>query len=172
MGVGAPAVGGWLYHERLGYNYRMSELHAALGVAQMRRFDEMMVRRSGVANMYTRRLMSHPEIMLPTLPPEATMSWFVFVVRLSASYTREERDRVIAGMRRHDVGAADYFPCIHLQPFYREQFGFKPGDFPIAESVSGRTIALPFYNHLSERDVDFVCQTLELMLTRENVKRS
>lgn len=172
---GAPsagAVGGWLYHERLGYNYRLSELHAALGVAQMRRFDEMIAKRQTVANMYTRKLMSHTEIMLPTLPAEAVMSWFVFVVRLSASYTREERDRVIAGMRRHEVGAADYFPCIHLQPFYREQFGFKPGDFPVAESVSGRTIALPFHNHLSERDADFVCQTLDLMLSRENIKRS
>ncbi len=171
-GASAPGTGSWLYHERLGYNYRMSELHAALGVAQMRRFDEMMTRRNAVANMYTRRLMSHAEIMLPTFSPETVMSWFVFVVRLSATYTREERDRVIAGMRRHDVGAADYFPCIHLQPFYRELFGFKVGDFPIAESVSGRTIALPFHNHLSERDVDFVCQTLDLMLSRENIKRS
>jgi perosamine synthetase len=100
------------------------------------------------------------------------MSWFVFVVRLAAHYTRDERDRIIEGMRRHDVGAADYFPCIHLQPFYRERFGYKGGEFPIAESVSARTIALPFHIDLTEREVELVCQTLELMVSRENIKRS
>jgi perosamine synthetase len=99
------------------------------------------------------------------------MSWFVFVVRLASPYTHEERDRVIQGLRRHDIGAADYFPCIHLQPFYRERFGFKPGDFPIAESVSHRTIALPFYNTMTPRDVELVSQTLETMIGRENLKR-
>ena len=139
---------------------------------QMRRLDEITERRQRVASMYMQRLMCSPDLMLPTLLPETVMSWFVFVVRLSATYTRDERDRIIEGMRRHDVGAADYFPCIHLQPFYREMFGFKPGDFPIAESVSARTIAVPFHNRLSEREVDLVCQTLELMISRENLKRS
>ena len=94
------------------------------------------------------------------------------MVRLSSVYTREERGRIIDGMRRHDIGAADYFPCIHLQPFYRERFGHRPGDFPIAESVSQRTIALPFYNDLSEKQIEMVSQTLELMISRENLKRS
>jgi perosamine synthetase len=168
----AAHLGSWLTHERLGYNYRMSELHAALGLAQLRRLDEIIARRQRVAEAYMRRLLTSTEIVLPTLNEQTVMSWFVFVVRLAASYTREERDRLIAGLRRHDVGAADYFPCIHLQPFYRELFGYKPGDFPIAESVSARTLALPFHNHLSEREVEFVCQTLELMLMRENIKRS
>jgi perosamine synthetase len=75
-------------------------------------------------------------------------------------------------MRNHDVGAADYFPCIHLQPFYRERFGYEPGMFPIAESVSQRTIALPFHNRLTHREVDLVAQTLELMISRENLSRS
>jgi perosamine synthetase len=165
-------VGWWLRHERLGYNYRLSELHAAMGVAQMRRLDEILERRQDVADSYIRRLMSNPHLILPTIEPETVMSWFVFVVRLATGYTQEERDRVIAGMRNHDVGAADYFPCIHLQPFYREQFGFRSGMFPIAESVSGRTIALPFYNTLTQREVDLVCQTLEVMLGRENLRRS
>src|SRR5690606_3029964 len=112
------------------------------------------------------------DIILPTVEPGVVNSWFVFVVRLANQYTREERDRIIAGMRRHDIGAADYFPCIHLQPFYRERFGYKPGDFPIAESVSQRTIALPFYNNLPGKDIELVAQTLELMISRENIKRS
>jgi perosamine synthetase len=169
---GAAQLGSWLTHERLGYNYRMSELHAALGLAQIRRLDEIVARRQHVAETYMRRLLTSTDIVLPTLNDQTVMSWFVFVVRLATTYTREERDRLIAGLRRHDVGAADYFPCIHLQPFYRELFGYKPGDFPIAESVSARTLALPFHNHLTDGEVEFVCQTLELMLMRENIMRS
>ena len=108
---------------------------------------------------------------MPTLSPGVDMSWFVFVVRLDSAYTRAERDRIITGLRRHDIGASDYFPCIHLQPFYRERFGFAPGSFPIAESVSQRTIALPFYNDLPEKDLEIVCQTLEHMIARENLSR-
>src|SRR5262249_39782746 len=150
---------------------RLSEVNAAIGVAQMRRFDEIVARRQEVARYYISHLMDHPHVILPTLLPETVMSWFVFVVRLASNYTREERDRILAGMRRHDIGAGDYFPCIHLQPFYRERFGFKPGDFPIAESVSQRTIALPFYNSLTPRDIDLVLQTLDLMISRENLRR-
>ena len=165
------SVGSWLAHERLGYNYRLSEVSAALGVAQMERLDELLEARQRVAQQYIDRLLGVSQVVLPTVDPETRMSWFVFVVRLESSYTREERDRIIAGLRRHDVGSADYFPCIHLQPFYREMFGFEPGRFPIAEAVSQRTLALPFYGQLSRRDVDFVAQTLELMITRENLGR-
>lgn len=165
-------VGAWLRHERLGYNYRMPEINAALGVAQMRRLDEMLLKRQQVADLYMKRLMGVKDLILPTISPETEMSWFVFVVRLATGYTQEERDRIIAGMRNHDVGAADYFPCIHLQPFYQEQFGYRPGMFPIAEAVSQRTIALPFYNSLTERDVEIVCATLEVMIGRENLRRT
>lgn len=164
-------VGAWLRHERLGYNYRMPEINAALGVAQMRRMDEIVLKRQQVADAYMKRLMANPNLVLPTICPDTVMSWFVFVVRLATGYTAAERDSIIAGMRNHDVGAADYFPCIHLQPFYREEFGFEPGMFPIAESVSQRTIALPFYNSLSQREVEIVCSTLEVMIGRENLRR-
>jgi perosamine synthetase len=175
-GGGGPAhnsanVGSWLRHVRLGYNYRMSEINAALGVAQMRRLDEIVKKRQQVADLYVRRLMGNPHVMLPTLLPETVMSWFVFVLRLETGYTQDERDRIISGMRNHDVGAGDYFPCIHLQPFYREQFGFGTGMFPIAEAVSQRTIALPFYNDLSKKDVEIVCSTLDVMIGRENLRR-
>lgn len=180
VGVGAPTggsggagvgTGSWLMHERLGYNYRLSELHAALGLAQVKRLDEIVGKRTAVAGAYMRRLAGVRDIVLPTVDESALMSWFVFVVRLATSYTREERDRVIDGLRRHDVGSADYFPCIHLQPFYKERFGYRAGDFPVAESVASRTLALPFHNDLSDRDVGLVCQTLELMIARENLKR-
>lgn len=167
-----PGTGSWLTHERLGYNYRLSEIHAALGIAQMRRLDEIVQKRQQVASIYMRRLMTNPDIILPTTCAETIMSWFVYVVRLAQHFSKDERDRIIAGMRRHEVGASDYFPCIHLQPFYRERFGFQQGDFPIAETISQRTIAVPFFNSLSEREIDLVCQTLELSITRENLKRT
>ncbi|MFG0276304.1 MAG: DegT/DnrJ/EryC1/StrS family aminotransferase, partial [Phycisphaerales bacterium] len=161
-----------LQHERMGYNYRLSEVHAAIGVAQMRRLDEILEKRSMVAGAYMQRLMGTSDITLPTVDPRTQMSWFVFVARLGPVYSRDERDRIVAGMRRHDIGCADYFPCIHLQGHYRELFGYKPGDFPIAESVSARTIALPFHNRLTTAEIDFVAQTLELMISRENIKRT
>ena len=129
------------------------------------------LKRQQVADAYMKRLMANPNLVLPTICADTVMSWFVFVVRLATGYTAAERDAIIAGMRNHDVGAADYFPCIHLQPFYREEFGFEPGMFPIAESVSQRTIALPFYNSLSQREVEIVCATLEVMIGRENLRR-
>ena len=161
----------WLSHERLGYNFRMAEMNAALGVAQMRRIPEILAKRQRVAEMYMSRLMDSHDVILPNVHEQSTLSWFVFVIRLASTYTREERDRIIAGMLRHEVGAKDYFPCIHTQPFYRDKFGYGPGDFPIAESVSTRTIALPFYNDLTEEDVDFVVRTLNLMIERENLRR-
>jgi perosamine synthetase len=167
--VGGAPTGSWLKHERLGYNYRLPELNAALGVAQMRRLDELLEKRTRLAERYVSRLAGHPHLMMPTLDPHSVMSWFVFVVRLSPSFTGEERDRVIAGLRRHEIGAADYFPCIHLQPFYRELLGTRPGQFPIAESVSQRTIALPFYGDMTDREVDLVCQALEILIKRENL---
>ncbi|MEM1184539.1 MAG: DegT/DnrJ/EryC1/StrS family aminotransferase [Planctomycetota bacterium] len=163
-------AGAWLKHERMGYNFRLSEINAAMGVAQMIRLDELLKKRSIVAKSYLRRLAGTPTLVLPTVDRESEMSWFVFVPRLEAGYVREERDRIIQGMRNHEVGAADYFPCIHLQPAYRD-FGFGEGSYPIAESVSQRTIALPFFGGLTERDVDLVSQTLELMLARENLSR-
>lgn len=169
--AGGVGAGSWLRHERLGYNYRLSEVNAALGVVQMQRLGEMIERRQEIAQAYMHRLGAHPDLILPTIDADTIMSWFVYVVRLSPNYTAEERDRVIKGLRHHDVGAADYFPCIHLQPFYREQFGLRPGSFPIAESVSQRTIALPFYNTLTPRDIELVAQTLELMVSRENLTR-
>lgn len=163
--------GSWLAHERLGYNYRLSEINCALGIAQMERLDAMLEARRRVAASYIRRLMDYRDLILPTVEEELAeaMSWFVFVVRLNDTYTHVERDRIITGLRRHDIGAANYFPCIHLQPFYRERFGFAPGAFPIAESVSQRTIALPFYNTLEDTQIELVCLTLKVMLDREQL---
>lgn len=169
--AGGSPTGSWLRHERMGYNFRLAEINAALGVAQMRRLDEIIQKRQAVAAQYLKRLGGHPHLVMPTIEPETSMSWFVFVVRLAPTYTGDERDRIISGLRRQDIGSSDYFPCIHLQPPYRE-LGFNPGMFPICESVSQRTLALPFSNDLTPREIDTVCQTLEVMIGQENLSRA
>jgi perosamine synthetase len=161
--------GSWLQHERLGYNYRLSEIAAALGIAQMERLDQILAARRKVAGMYMRRLMDWSDLILPNVPSLDDASWFVFVVRLTDQYGQEQRDRIITGLRRHEIGAANYFPCIHLQPFYRERFGYEKGMFPVAESVSHRTIALPFFNRMDETQVELVTHTLKVMIQREQL---
>ncbi len=167
----ASKAGAWLAHERMGYNYRMSEIAAALGCAQMQRLDRFLQARRNVAGIYMRRLMDFDDLILPNVQPgtEEDMSWFVFVVRLSDQYGHTERDRIITGMRRHEIGASNYFPCIHLQPFYRELYGHKKGDFPVSESISERTIALPFFNHMDDTQNELVCHTLKVMIQREQL---
>jgi len=166
---GSNRQGSWLAHERLGYNYRLDEMSCALGIAQMERLDEMLQRRREIAGLYMNKLMGFEDIILPNIEDPETMSWFVFVVRLTDIFGHVERDRIITGLRRHDVGAANYFPCIHLQPFYREKFGFQKGQFPVSESISERTIALPFYNRMDETTIELVVQTLKVMLQRERL---
>ncbi|MBI1369293.1 MAG: aminotransferase class I/II-fold pyridoxal phosphate-dependent enzyme [Planctomycetes bacterium] len=162
---------GWLSHERLGYNYRLSEVAAALGVVQMERLDKLLDRRRQVACEYIERLMDYTDLVLPTVCDHTDMSWFVFVVRLTDDYTARERDRILTGLRRHDVGCANYFPPIHLQPFYRERFGFKPGDYPATETIAQRTIALPFSSIMDSTQIELVCLTLKVMLQREQLLR-
>jgi perosamine synthetase len=171
MGLGA-ALGSWLVHERIGYNFRLSELNAALGVAQMHRLDEIIDARQRVADAYTRRLLPNPNLIVPTVDEDTIMSWFVYVVRLTNEFSMDDRDTILEGLRRHEVGASNYFPPIPLLPPYRKQFGYEPGDFPIAESVSQRTIALPFYNRLTDHEIELVCQTLEVMIQRVTFARS
>ncbi|XOV74358.1 MAG: DegT/DnrJ/EryC1/StrS family aminotransferase [Phycisphaerales bacterium] len=167
---GTSGLGNWMQFERLGYNYRMSEIQAALGVAQLERLDEILEARRTVANRYIERFMGLSEVVLPNISDETTMSWFVFVLRLNDQYTGVERDRIVQGLHRHDVGSAAYFPAIHIQPHF-QALGFRQGDFPITESVSERTLALPFYTSLSARDADFAASTFELMIARENLSR-
>ena len=162
-------VGSWLAHERLGYNYRLSEIAAAMGCVQMQRLDRIIQRRQEVACLYFDRLMDNPDIVLPNVDDDTAMSWFVFVVRLTSQFSVKARNRILDGMRRHEIGVSNYFPPIHLQPFYRERFGFKPGDFPVAESVAQRTVALPFHSRMDPTQVELVALTLKVMIDREKL---
>jgi len=148
----------WLEHACLGYNYRMDELSAALGIAQMERIEEILRKREEVAQLYFDTLQDIDEIELPYIAPYATMRWFVFVIRVKEGV---DRDGVMGFLREHGVGARPYFTPIHLQPFYREMFGYKEDDFPVTEQVSKRTIAIPFHNNLTEKEIKYVAFKLK-----------
>ena len=158
---GRSDTDGWLEHDELGYNYRLSDINCALGLSQIERLEPIIEARQRVAELYNQALASVPEVVPPALSePNCRISWFVYVVRLSDDFDRAQRDQVIAELRKRGVGCRNYFPPIHLQPLYQREFGFRSGDFPITEHISDRTIALPFFNRLSEGEIAYVCDAL------------
>jgi perosamine synthetase len=161
---GRAAGGGWLAHERLGYNFRLSDINCALGIAQLSRIDEIKARRRQVAGWYQEMLAGEERLTLPQETPGCEISWFVYVVRLAEQYGIEQRDRILQELARQGIQVNNYFPPVHLQPFIAERYGHRRGDFPIAESVSGRTIALPFHNRLTQDEAAIVCGTLKAIL--------
>ncbi len=154
----------WLQHERLGYNYRMSDLNAALGRVQLSRLAEFVKKRAQVAQWYFERLSLEPRVMPPATAAGVDMSWFVFVIRLHEAYSQSQRDCVLQYLASQGIQTSNYFPPVHLQPFVAKQCGYGPGDYPVAEKASKQTIALPFYNLLREEQVDHVCTQLRAAL--------
>lgn len=149
--------GGWLAHERLGYNYRLDELSSALGVAQLDRIEELLAKREKVARKYNELLGKTEGVQIPYISPQVRMSWFVYVVRLTPGI---DRDKVMAELQENGIASRPYFSPIHLQPFYRQMFGFKEGDFPITEAAARSTLALPFHSNLDEESIEYVCKML------------
>ena len=158
---GRGKMGSWLHHERLGFNYRMDELSAALGVSQIRRLDTFLAKRSAVAAMYAERLAGLEGIRPPVVRPDVSMSWFVYVVLLP-----EETDRegVIGALAAEGIPSRAYFEPLHLQPYVQERFGTREGMLPVTESIALRTLALPFHNRLRAEQVDRVVDALERAL--------
>lgn len=161
---GRKTDGGWLAHPRMGYNYRLSDINAAIGLVQLGRIDEIVAERNRVYALYRERLSDERRLTLQRVAPDVDISWFVFVVRLSDDHTQAARDRILRALNDRGIGCRNYFAPIHLQPFYAERFGFKPGDFPICEALAARTIALPFHHELTQADVDRVCEELRRLL--------
>jgi perosamine synthetase len=162
----------WLTHQTLGYNYRLTDLQCALGSAQLSRLDAILTLRASRARLYSEMLRSKvPDvILLPTPAPNTVLSWFVYVVQLHTGFSQNQRDQVLDALRAEGIGCNRYFTPIHLQPFYREQFGYRPGDFPVTEAVSARTIALPFFNRLTDGQVTIVCDALARAIERARSK--
>ncbi len=153
-----------LTHDRLGFNYRMSEMSAAIGLAQLQRLDRLLSARERVAAGYAERLSGVEGLELPLAdrPPERR-SWFVYVVQLP---TDVERDVVIATLAESGVASKPYLPCIHLLPDYRDRFGFVGGEFPVAERFAERALALPFFPAMTDQELERVAGALLAALGR------
>jgi perosamine synthetase len=157
---GRHASDDWLQHSEIGYNYRLPEMACALGIVQLNRLDSMLDARAEVARTYDRLLASVEAIHRPPLRlPSRSISWFVYVVRLADHFTQESRDRVLSTLQRHGIGCARYFAPIHLQPAYAERAAAQKASLPVTESVAARTLALPFFNRLSQMDAEEVAAT-------------
>jgi len=156
--------GGWLAHERLGYNYRLSDINCALGIVQLSRIEEFVEKRAKVAQMYSALLAGESRIRVPSAPADARMSWFVYVIHLDHRYTNAQRDALIHKMLGRGIQVSNYFPPAHLQPFMVEKFGLKEGDYPVTDAVCKRTMALPFHNNLTMDEAKLVCAELKAAL--------
>jgi len=162
---GRDVGAGWLQHARLGYNYRISDINCALGIAQMSRLSVILKSRSAVAEMYNKRLNDCKLLKVPEETiGDSKRSWFVYVVQLTDDFSQPLRNSILKRLRQAGIGCSAYFTPIHLQPFYVEQFGYSEGDFPSTESIARRTIALPFFNNLTEDNVNYICGKLKQIL--------
>jgi perosamine synthetase len=160
---GRDVFDAWLNHTRLGYNYRLDEMSAALGLAQVGRIEELLAKREQVARWYNERLAEKELIELLHIAPTTTrMSWFVYVVRIKPPANRSE---VMRRLAEAGIPSRPYFTPIHLQPFYREKFGYQRGDFPVTEYLGDVSLALPFSAVMTEGQVDYVCQQLQAIVS-------
>jgi dTDP-4-amino-4,6-dideoxygalactose transaminase len=154
---GRAADMGWLDHGGLGFNYRLSDLAAALGVAQVEKLDELLDRRAAVAALYEEGLAGLDGVATPIAARGAERrSWFVYPVRLAEGI---DRDAVIGRLAERQIASKAYLPCIHLFPHLRE-LGWREGQFPVAEAAAARSLALPFFPAMSESQVTRVCEAL------------
>ena len=155
---GRADSGGWLEHARLGFNYRLDDVRAAIGIGQLEKLDEILASRATVAGRYSQLLRDIAGLELPCADDsDHERSWFVYVVALPAD---ADREHVISQLEARGVQTARYLPCIHLQPYMQQRFGFRVGLCPVAEEMSSRTLALPFHARLDDDDQAYVAEAL------------
>jgi perosamine synthetase len=161
---GRAADMGWLDHDRLGFNYRLTDIACAIGIAQLDRLDDMLAARARVAGWYRELLGGIDGLELPFPDTDGDVrGWFVFVVQLPRGV---DRDDTVRALREHGVQSKPYLPAIHLMSFYRERFGHRPGEFPVCEDVAERSLALPFFPELTQGQAERVAAALRGVLHR------
>jgi perosamine synthetase len=155
---GRADTDGWLDHSRFGFNYRLSDIHAAIGIAQLEKLDELLAMRRAAAERYAQLLDGVDGVSrLASDDADHRRSWFVYVVRLASGI---DRDHVIAALDDQGIQTRPYLPCIHLQQYMRERYGFREWMFPVAEETSRKTLALPFYSGIDPEDQERVVDAL------------
>jgi len=157
----------WLSHVRLGYNYRLSELHSALGLAQLQRLPELLHRRRLVAEVYAKTLSSIPHLILPAEFDGFKRSWFVYVVQLDLPNPKAARDRAIRKLRTNGVECQAYFPSIHKQPHIAAVATIPPGALHNSETASDRSFAIPFFPSATSEQIEYVSETLRRVVSEE-----
>ncbi len=161
----------WFQHTELGYNYRLSEINCVLGLGQLKRIEDILRQREKITRLYQQLLSGVSGLVLPaTDVPGTRLSWFVYVVRLDASFTEQDRDRILATLNNAGIGCGRYFAPIHMQPAYAAWRNSTP--LPVTEAEACRTIALPFFNHLTEDEIAHVCTTLQNALLRLQIGKA
>ena len=156
---GRAITGFWLHHERLGYNFRMSEMQAALGCVQMDRLNEIVNKRIRVAEYYNNKLKDVVGVTIPYIHPDVdVMSWFVYVIQVDKDV---DRKGVMEYLQQNGVGCRPYFTPIHIQPYMIEKFNYEEEDYPITADIGRRSIALPFYNDLKFEEIDYVVEKIK-----------
>jgi dTDP-4-amino-4,6-dideoxygalactose transaminase len=155
--------GGWFHHVRLGLNYRWTDVQAAIGVAQLEKLDRILELRARAAQLYGELLEDIDGVEAPAPDDDdRRRSWFVYVVKLDEVL---DRNALMDALRREGVATAEYVPCIHLQPYMRERFGFAEGLCPVAEATAARTMALPFFTQIDHGDQERVVEVLRAAVT-------
>jgi perosamine synthetase len=153
---------GWLDHDRLGFNYRLSEIACALGIVQLARLEQMLAGRARVASLYRQALVGIEGLELPCLEQNGSRrGWFVFVVQLPHGVDRDETVRALGAS---GIQSKPYLPAIHLMSFYRDRFGHRHGEFPVCEDVAARSLALPFFPEMSEGLIARIAERLAAVL--------
>jgi perosamine synthetase len=155
------AGGAWFDHVRLGWNYRWTDVQAAIGIGQLEKLDRLLALRAEAAARYARLLEGVDVEPLCADDADHRRSWFVYVVALPHG---ADRDRVMSDLRAQGIGTAEYVPCVHLQPYLREAYGFAEGMCPVAEDFASRSLALPFYPQLEAEDQERVVEALRAAL--------
>lgn len=166
---GRDVHGAWLTHDRIGYNYRMDEMSAALGLSQFQRLNSLLESRRLVAETYAQHLakISEIECLMP-LPTTTRMSWYGLIVLVAPGV---KRDLLMRELETRGVPTRTYFSPLHLQPAYRDRFGFRSGEFPVTEDIGSRCLALPFHTQMPETDIAYVCDALKASLAGEGVRQ-
>lgn len=160
---GRGKEGDWLEHERLGYNYRMDEMSASLGVTQLKKIEWMLKQKAEIVSWYNEALKNISDIEIPQVGPNRAHSWFVYVIRIKNS----KRNKVMIELKKAGIQTKPYLPVIHLQPFMRKMFNFKEGDFPKAEEISKETLALPLYIGLKPKDVEYIAGKISKLVASQ-----
>ena len=160
----------WLSHLRLGYNYRLSDIHCALGLAQLERIKELLNGRTRTAAFYEQALSGNPLIKLPRSAPNCTRSWFVYPIQVPLSDC-SLRDRLLTQLRAQGIGCQAYFPAIHLQPYFQQDYSAQKDFLPDTEAASKTCLVLPMFSSATEEQLGYVCNTLLRVLETESLSR-